>query len=72
MIPKNPPPKLDGPGFSSELRSLVAEALTKNPADRPSARDLLQHRRASAHARAHTRERARQSAHASAHAERSL
>lgn len=43
-IPKNPAPRLEGQHFSREIRSFVASCLIKNPEQRPTAKDLLQHR----------------------------
>lgn len=42
-IPKNPPPRLDG-RFSRDFKSFVAACLIKEADDRPTAKDLLQHR----------------------------
>jgi serine/threonine-protein kinase 24/25/MST4 len=41
-IPKADSPKLEG-NFSKELKDLVAQCLSKNPNDRPNAKDLLKH-----------------------------
>lgn len=43
-IPKNPAPRLEGSKFSRDMKSFVAACLVKNPDQRPTARDLLQHR----------------------------
>lgn len=44
MIPNKPPPKLPEDGdFSEEFREFVSLCLTKNPEDRPSALELLDH-----------------------------
>ncbi|KAJ9088378.1 Serine/threonine-protein kinase 26, variant 2 [Entomophthora muscae] len=43
FIPKNDPPRLQGDMFSLDFKHFVALCLTKNPQDRPSARDLLRH-----------------------------
>lgn len=43
QIPKSPPPRLQGM-FSRELKSFVAACLVKDPTNRPTAKDLLQHR----------------------------
>jgi len=43
LIPKARPPVLEG-AFSPAFKEFVALCLTKDPAQRPSAKDLLQHR----------------------------
>lgn len=43
QIPKNPPPRLEGK-FSREFKDFIAHCLIKDPAQRPTARDLLRHR----------------------------
>jgi len=43
LIPKNPPPQLDG-AFSKIFREFVAYCLQRDPKDRPTARDLLKHK----------------------------
>lgn len=43
-IPKAPPPRPDPSKYSREFRSFVAACLVKDADDRPSAKDLLQHR----------------------------
>ncbi|KAH9948226.1 Pkinase-domain-containing protein [Amylocystis lapponica] len=43
LIPKNPPPTLEGP-FSKSFREFVAYCLQRDPRDRPTARDLLKHK----------------------------
>ncbi|GJJ13139.1 hypothetical protein Clacol_007389 [Clathrus columnatus] len=43
LIPKNPPPVLDG-SFSKPFREFVSLCLQRDPRDRPSARELLKHK----------------------------
>ncbi|KAG5641636.1 hypothetical protein DXG03_004559 [Asterophora parasitica] len=43
LIPKNPPPTLDG-NFSKNFRDFVAACLQRDPRERPTARDLLKHK----------------------------
>ncbi|TFK42006.1 STE/STE20/YSK protein kinase [Crucibulum laeve] len=43
LIPKNPPPVLDG-NFSKPFREFVSYCLQRDPRDRPSARELLKHK----------------------------
>jgi len=44
MIPSRPPPKLTEPDkWSKEFNDFIAQCLTKNPEQRPSASDLLKH-----------------------------
>lgn len=44
LIPKNPPPTLDGPQFSKPFRDFVHCCLQRDPLMRPTAKDLLKHR----------------------------
>ncbi|KAG2484274.1 hypothetical protein HYH03_016918 [Edaphochlamys debaryana] len=43
LIPKGPPPALEGDAFSPELRDFVSSCLRKDPSSRPAAKDLLSH-----------------------------
>lgn len=43
FIPKNPPPRLDAPIFSRACKDFISLCLKKNPAERPSAEQLLTH-----------------------------
>lgn len=44
IIPKNPPPRLEGPHYSKDFKDFIAACLVKDAELRPSAKDLLQHR----------------------------
>jgi serine/threonine-protein kinase 24/25/MST4 len=43
LIPKEPPPRLEGAKFSKELKDFVALCLNKDPESRPTAKALLKH-----------------------------
>ncbi|KAG9293864.1 hypothetical protein G9A89_019202 [Geosiphon pyriformis] len=43
LIPKNPPPSLDG-SYSKTFKEFISLCLHKDPTQRPSAKDLLKHR----------------------------
>ncbi|KAI0555494.1 kinase-like domain-containing protein [Xylaria curta] len=42
LIPKNPPPRLDG-NFTKAFKEFIEVCLQRDPKDRPSAKDLLKH-----------------------------
>lgn len=44
LIPKEPPPRLEGSKWSKDFRDFVASCLVKDPEHRPGAKDLLKHR----------------------------
>lgn len=41
LIPQNQPPSLEGPNYTKAFKEFIAMALTKDPAKRPSAKQLL-------------------------------
>ena len=43
VIAKGPPPLLTGSQYSSEFKDFVSRCLCKDPSQRPSAKDLLEH-----------------------------
>ncbi|KAI9665595.1 MAG: hypothetical protein M1829_005675 [Trizodia sp. TS-e1964] len=44
LIPKAPPPRLEGSNYSRNFREFVAACLVKDPDRRPTANELLQHK----------------------------
>ena len=44
MIPKSDPPTLESDQWSQEFKDFIADCLVKSPKDRPTAKDLLEHK----------------------------
>jgi len=44
LIPKEKPPRLEGPNWSKDFKDFIAQCLNKDPDRRPTARMLLKHR----------------------------
>lgn len=44
LIPKNPPPTLEGAGFSQQFKDFVALCLNKEPENRPTTKKLLENK----------------------------
>lgn len=44
LIPKSPPPRLEGNTYSQSFKDFIAQCLIKEPEHRPTAKELLRHK----------------------------